>query len=130
MLKSLFYKVASLQVCSVIKKRLIYRCFPLKFEKFLKTPILKNIWMTAFVYWLLHQILILTIHYWTRFSFLQKRLYYAIKTIELMTREAVSFEEVLHWTKLLWYSFHLYFSFTEIFHESFKKQFNWNLMLR
>ena len=28
-------------------------------------------------------------------------LYYAIKTIELMTREAVSFEEVFHWTKFL-----------------------------
>ena len=27
--------------------------------------------------------------------------YYAIKTIELMTREAVSFEEVFHWKKFL-----------------------------
>ena len=28
-------------------------------------------------------------------------IYYAIKTIELMTREAVSFEEVFQWTKFL-----------------------------
>ena len=35
-----------------------------------------------------------------------------------MTREAVSFEEVFHWTKF----------FTEMFHESVKKQFNWNLV--
>ena len=42
-LESPFYKVASLQVCNVIKKRLLHRCFPVKFEKFLRTPILKNI---------------------------------------------------------------------------------------
>ena len=33
--------------------------------------------------------------------FYRELLYYAIKTIELMTREAVSFEEVFHWTKFL-----------------------------
>ena len=29
--------------CKVIKKRLLNRCFPVKFEKFLRSPILKNI---------------------------------------------------------------------------------------
>ena len=41
-LESLFIKVASLQPCDFIKKRLQHRCFPVKFAKFL-TPILKNI---------------------------------------------------------------------------------------
>ena len=54
------------------KNRLIHRCFPLKFEKFWRTPILKNIWTTtASVYWLLHHILIFTILYSTGFTFLQ-----------------------------------------------------------
>ena len=45
---------------------------------------------------------ILIIHYSTRFSFLQvTHLYYAIKTIELMTREAVSFEKIFYWKKFL-----------------------------
>ena len=40
-LDSLLHKVASLQTCNFIKKRLQQSCFPVKF---LKTPILKNIW--------------------------------------------------------------------------------------
>ena len=40
---SLFNKVAGLQVCNSIKKRLQHRCFPLKFAKFSRTPILKII---------------------------------------------------------------------------------------
>ena len=42
-LESLFNKAAGLKACSLIKKRLQHKCFPLKFAKFLKTPILKNI---------------------------------------------------------------------------------------
>ena len=60
----------------------------------------KHLWTAVFVYRLLHHILIYTIHYSTRFSFLQQLLYHAIKTIKQMTREAVSFEEVFHWTNL------------------------------
>ena len=70
------------------KKWPLHRCIPVKIEKFWRTPILKNIWTTASVYWLLHHILIFTILYSTQ-------------TIELMMREAVSFEEVFHWTKFL-----------------------------
>ena len=44
MLESLFNKVAGLQTCNFIKERLQRRCFPVKFVKFLRTPILKNIW--------------------------------------------------------------------------------------
>ena len=36
-LEPLFLKFASLQACNVIKKRLLQRCFPVKFEKFLRT---------------------------------------------------------------------------------------------
>ena len=35
-------KVASLQICNFTKKRLQCRCFPVRFSKFLRTPILKN----------------------------------------------------------------------------------------
>ena len=43
MLESLFNNVAGLQACNFIKKILQNRCFPMKFAKFLRTPILKNI---------------------------------------------------------------------------------------
>ena len=41
---SLFNKVAVLQAFNFIKKRLQHRCFPMKFRKSLRTPILKNIY--------------------------------------------------------------------------------------
>ena len=37
-----FDKVADLEVCHFIEKKLQDRSFPVKFEKFLRTPILKN----------------------------------------------------------------------------------------
>ena len=37
-MKSLFNKVAGLQVCNFIRKRLQHRCFPAKVAKFLRTP--------------------------------------------------------------------------------------------
>ena len=40
---SLFNKDADLKTGNFVKRRLQYRCFPVKFSKFLKTPILKNI---------------------------------------------------------------------------------------
>ena len=40
---SLFSKVAGLKACEFIKRRLQHRCFPMKFTKFLRTPILKTI---------------------------------------------------------------------------------------
>ena len=40
-LVSLFDKVAGLQVCNFIKKTLQHRCFPVKFVRILKTPILR-----------------------------------------------------------------------------------------
>ena len=43
------------------KNRLLHRCFPVNFEKLWRTPILKNIWTNASVYWLLHHILIFTV---------------------------------------------------------------------
>ena len=41
--ESIFRKVASLQPCSYIKKRLQHWCFPVKFAKFLRTSTVKNI---------------------------------------------------------------------------------------
>ena len=43
MLESLLKKVAGLQVCNFIKKRLQHRYFPVKIAKFLRTITLKNI---------------------------------------------------------------------------------------
>ena len=40
---SLFNKVAANQTCNFTKIRLQHRCFPVKFVKFLRTPVLKNI---------------------------------------------------------------------------------------
>ena len=42
-LESLFSKVADLQACNFIKKRLRQMYFPVNIEKFLRTPSLKNI---------------------------------------------------------------------------------------
>ena len=41
--ESLFNKVAANQACNFTKIRLQHRCFPVKFVKFLRTSILKNI---------------------------------------------------------------------------------------
>ena len=43
MLNSLSKKVAGLNPCNFIKKRLQHICFPVNIAKFLRTPILKNI---------------------------------------------------------------------------------------
>ena len=43
MLESVFNKVAGLKASNIIKNRLQHRCFPVKFAKFLRTPILNNI---------------------------------------------------------------------------------------
>ena len=43
MLEFLFIKFVGLQAYNFIKKRLQHRSFPVKFDKFLRTPILKNI---------------------------------------------------------------------------------------
>ena len=64
------------------------------------------------LFWRTSEQLLLCIDYFIMYWFLQPLqyvfhfynypfLYYAIKTIELMTREAVSFEEVFHWTKFV-----------------------------
>ena len=44
MLESLLNKVAGLHPFNFIEKRLHYRRFPVKFENFLRAPILKNIY--------------------------------------------------------------------------------------
>ena len=41
---SLFLIKKGLKACNFIKKRLRHRCFPVKFLKFLRTSILKNIY--------------------------------------------------------------------------------------
>ena len=43
MLKSLWKKIAGIQVCNFIKKRLQDRCLPMKFAKLLRAPVSKKI---------------------------------------------------------------------------------------
>ena len=45
-----FNKVAGLQACDFVKKRLQHRCFPVKFTKFLRTPFLKYICQRLLLY--------------------------------------------------------------------------------
>ena len=45
LLKNFSIFIGKLQVCNFIKKRLQHRQFPLNIGKFLKTPILKNIYL-------------------------------------------------------------------------------------
>ena len=42
-LEPLFDKVTGSQACNFIKKRLLRKCFPVKFAKFLRTLFLENI---------------------------------------------------------------------------------------
>ena len=51
--ESLFDRVTSPPACNFMKKRLQHRCFPVKFTKFLRAPILKSICerLTASIYW-------------------------------------------------------------------------------
>ena len=48
------------------------------------------------IYWLLQSFTVHVLHFYEELL-----LYYTIQTRELLTREAVSFEEVFHWTKFL-----------------------------
>ena len=90
LLKFLFYKVASFQASNVIKKWLLHWCFPMKYEKFLKTPISKNFC----------ERLLLGIPYIDLYNSLQYRFliftnnFFFITQLkrELMTHEATSFE--------------------------------------
>ena len=43
LLESLFHNVPGVQTSSFIKKILLHWCFPMKFAKFLRTPILKKV---------------------------------------------------------------------------------------
>ena len=58
-LESLFNKVAGIQVCNFIKKRLRHRCFPVKLAKFLKKH-----FFTEHLRWLLLMMLLYNQYYW------------------------------------------------------------------
>ena len=71
-LESHFINVAGLQVCNYIKKRFQYRCFPAKFEQFLKTPILKKICEWLLLKWsnfLQFQFFLQNMHHYFRCRF-------------------------------------------------------------
>ena len=51
-LESLFNEIAVLKACNFIIKRLQYRCFSVKNAKFLRTPILKNIFERLLLYFI------------------------------------------------------------------------------
>ena len=127
MLEFLFYKVASFQGCNAIKKKLLHRYFPMKYENFLKTLILKNIC----------ERLLLCISYIDLYNSLQYTFFiftnnfFSITQLNNRTNDSwggffwrsISQNEVFSFWKPK-------ISFAEVFHESLKNQFNWNLMLR
>ena len=55
-LESHFNKVADLKSCNFIKKRLQHRCFLVKFLKFLRIPLFKNICEQLLLYIMLERI--------------------------------------------------------------------------
>ena len=86
---------------ATLLKRGLHKCFLVKFAKFLKTIIFKNISERLLlcidyfgIYWFLQFTKIHVFHFYKLLF-----LFYAIKTIELMTRKVVSFEKIFHWTK-------------------------------
>ena len=64
-----FYKVAGLQACNFIKKRLQHWCFPVNIAKYLGTPILRNICEQLLLY--LERIIPLTVLLKTLFENLE-----------------------------------------------------------
>ena len=68
-----------------IKKRLQHRCFPVKFAKFLKTPVSKNIWEQL----LLHCQRLILLHYFHQKIFQQemvisKKRNFFVKTLDFL----------------------------------------------
>ena len=102
---SLFFtKLQVFRPATLLKKVfLLHRFFPVKLEKFLRTPILKNICEPLLlcidyfiIYWFLQLTTVHVFHFYK-----QLLLYYAIKAIELVTCEVVSLEEVSHQMEFL-----------------------------
>ena len=95
-LESPFYKLQEfIQASNVIKKK-SYAAVFVRFEKFLRTLILKNICerlVLCIDYFIIYRFFeFTTVHIFHVYKCII--LYYAIKTIELMKHKAVSFEEV------------------------------------
>ena len=102
---SLFFtKLQVFRPATLLKKVfLLHRFLPVKLEKFLRTPILKNICEPLLlcidyfiIYWFLQLTTVHVFHFYK-----QLLLYYAIKAIELVTCEVVSLEEVSHQMEFL-----------------------------
>ena len=127
MLESLFYKVASLQASNTIKKRLLHRCFPVKFEKLLRAPFLQNIYERlplwtdySIIYWFIQFTTVHIFHFYNNFFFITQLI---TQWWSGFVRRSISLNEIFSFWKLK-------ICFNEIFYESWKKQFNWNLILR
>ena len=60
-LESVFNKVGGIRTCNFITKELQYRCFPVKFAKFLRISILKNIYKGLLLYFHYDSIIIFSI---------------------------------------------------------------------
>ena len=82
-LKSLLNIVGCLKVCNFIKNWLQHRCFPVKFMKFLRTPILKNTVNDCFCFMLIHSfpfiiLLLLGLSYFFAEVSFRRGIYYSI----------------------------------------------------
>ena len=78
-LESLFNKVAGLEACNFIKKRIQQRCFPVKFAKLFKTP-----FFTEHLQWLLlyKPFIVVLLQAQTKFCSV---LYFQMQELQLMS---------------------------------------------
>ena len=105
-----FYIVASLQVCNVTKKDSYAGAFLWN---------LRN--SEEHLFWRTSERLLLCIDYFIIYLFLQSSTVHVLQFYRELLWRSISLNEIFSFWKLK-------ISFTKMFHESVKKQFNWNLI--
>ena len=81
-LESVFSKVAGLKACNFITKKVQHRCFPVRFAKFLRIPILKNICERLLLYLHYNSHIILTFITFTTIRSSRLQVFYKIGVLE------------------------------------------------
>ena len=81
-LESVFNKVSGLRACNFITKKLQHRCFPVKFSKCLRIPILKNIYERLPLYFQYNSHIIFTIIALTTVRSSRSQIFYKIGVVK------------------------------------------------
>ena len=130
-LDSLFTKLQAFRPAALLKKSptKVFSCEIWEIVK--NTCFEEHLWTTDYMYWLLH------LYWFWQFTTVHVFHFHFQFTPSLMRNYSNITNDV--WGGFFWWSiwlnkifsfWNLKISFTEMFHESFKKQFNWNSMLR